>query len=75
MKTEADFDMDPPFSSLPDVARYALERCVDRLENGEYLPREVVDGCEAYAYRHGDGKIARGINGKYGNIWRDLIDG
>lgn len=72
---KAELDVDPPFETLSDVARYALERCVDRVKNGEYLPREVFDNGEVYAYRRGDGKIARGINGKYGNIWRDLIDG
>jgi hypothetical protein len=63
------------YSDLPIALQYAVDRCVDRVKNGENLPREELHGFDAYAYRVSD-RISRGVNSPEGlNIFRDQIVG
>jgi hypothetical protein len=62
------------YDQLSDVARYSLERCIDKIRNGaDGLVREEFDNGEVYSYRCNE-KINFGINGKHGNIFRGQTD-
>ncbi len=62
---------DLTWETLSDVARYSLERCIDRVRDGqEGLVKEGFDNGETYAYACGS-SVNYGINDEDGcNIFR-----
>jgi hypothetical protein len=61
------------YETLSDVTRYAVDRCIDKVRNGEYLARESFDNGEVYCYKSG-GRLCWGVNSLHGNIARGVVD-
>lgn len=63
----------PTYEELSDVAKFAVDRCIDKVRNGDFCPREKFENGEVYSYALGGDRIAWGINGLTENITRGTV--